>query len=234
MSRTVHLVGGVVQYLDGDLANYVGVMVIYTDVVITQDDLPEPWTLLASPVDHERQRALELALGFDSAEGDPVSWDKIRNEETGVTALLRMVATRDDLAGAAVSSLVLLPPDGAMRIAARTLRSLPLAAIEKSADSRVHHLRYGLGQILASQVLAGDYVAPDPVGANDGSAEFYSRVSALWLHEYENGNPHPTNQVALINDVPVRTAQRWLTEARKRGLLPKGLSGRSGSVRASS
>lgn len=234
MSMTVHALGTVVQYADGDFSHYVGVLVIYTEVMITQDDLPQPWTVRASPVSRERKRALELALGFDSDDEDPVSWDEIHNGETGVTALLRMVATRDDLAGAAVSSLVLLPPDGAMRIAARTLRSLPLAAIEKSADARVHHLRNGLGQILASHALAGDYTPPAPVGANDGTAEFYSRVATLWLHEYDRGHPHPTNQVALINDVPVRTAQRWLTEARKRDLLPKGLSGRSGSARASS
>jgi hypothetical protein len=58
---------------------------------------------------------------------------------------------------------------------------------------------------------------------------FYESVATAY--EYlvtEKGSRRPALELAERNDVPVTTVHRWITEARRRGLLGPGVKGRAG------
>jgi transposase-like protein len=58
---------------------------------------------------------------------------------------------------------------------------------------------------------------------------FYERLATAyrWLRE-RDGSRRPVMEIAEANDVPRTTAHRWIKEARRRGLLGPGTSGRAG------
>ncbi|WP_372349608.1 hypothetical protein [Streptomyces sp. KL116D] len=51
--------------------------------MITDQDLPKPWRVLASPVDQSSATQLDAVAGLETGIEDPVSWDLIENSETG-------------------------------------------------------------------------------------------------------------------------------------------------------
>jgi len=51
--------------------------------------------------------------------------------------------------------------------------------------------------------------------------EHYKMVATAYAAIVAEGHPHPVKALAEMNHVTISAASRWLTEARKRGLLPR-------------
>lgn len=189
--------------------------------MLVQEDLQGPWQLQDSPVTESTGRALEATVrpNFTNEEWASVSWDSIRNEETNERVTLRL---SKDAQGLPVVSAVLYS-NGAESVTPAHVSRLPVQAIEAAARSRVWESKF-----LVSQALASGGNSPlGPLGTNDGSDEFYRRVAAQYL-VLSRESSKPTTEMAKTSKVPLRTAQRWVTEARKRGALPPGRKGRAG------
>lgn len=56
---------------------------------------------------------------------------------------------------------------------------------------------------------------------------FYVAVAAVY-RRHAATSPRPVVDLARDNAVPVTTAQRWVNEARRRGILAPGRPGRAG------
>lgn len=189
--------------------------------MLTDEDLPEGWTVLHAPIRNGAD--LDALLGFDS--NSVCSWDEIQNTVTGTRFLLRMAPPKvegnrivDD--GAKVTAVIALPSESENRVTAADMR-FPLGSIESAANLRRLDFTSGVGSMLAAM----DYTPPTPVGRPDGTDAFYARVAELWRYFVDDDNP--TERVREVNNVSLPTAQRWVTEARKRKMLPPGRRGRA-------
>lgn len=189
--------------------------------MLTDEDLPDGWAVLHSPIPYGHE--LDALLGFGS---DTVcSWDEIQNTAAGTRFLLRMAPPRvegnrivDD--GAKVTAVIALPSESGDRVTAADMR-FPLGSIESAANLRRLDFTSGVRSMLTTL----DYTPPAPVGRPDGTDAFYARVAELWRHFVDDDNP--TERVREVNEVSLPTAQRWVTEARKRKMLPPGRRGRA-------
>jgi hypothetical protein len=107
-------------------------------------------------------------------------------------------------------------------VSAERLRSVPVGRIEAAGNALMHGsgaARLGvparIPEELRSNAVRG---YPD---------RFYEAVAAAY-HTLAPMTPRPVVALAEANDVPVTTAQRWVREARVRGMLPPGRQGTSG------
>ena len=122
-------------------------------------------------------------------------------------------------------------PDGRLRLAALqvdgpvsagTLRAIPVGRIEAAANAQLqatptaaHRPKARIAASLRSNAVRG---YPDA---------FYDAVASVYRH-LAGTSSRPVGDIAAANDVPVTTAQRWVKEARRRGLLPPGQPGKAG------
>lgn len=170
--------------------------------VLDYSDVPHPWRLGSPPPG-------EVSLGV---EGAPSLWDAIEDLRTGEIVLLGFAYDDDDLP--VIRAVMHMSTKGSI-LGAQISRS-PAKAVEASLRARAWEARTkGLSR------------PPALLGSNDGSDEFYRRVAAQYL-VLSRESSKPTTEMSKTSKVPLRTAQRWVTEARKRGLLPPGRKGRSG------
>ncbi|MFD8521025.1 hypothetical protein ACFV2D_13545 [Streptomyces capillispiralis] len=187
--------------------------------MITDRDLPEPWRVVASPIDQESATQLDAVADLQTGSEDPVSWDLIENAETGRRLMLRMGV---DDTGIVITG-VYVPGPGAIGIG--ELRSFPLAAIESAVRSR----RATAGAKVQAAVMAGPddpYEGPlgNPTGPED--TRFYARLALRYLR-VAGDSARPATDLAKAEGVTPRTVQRWTARARELGLLPPGRPGRS-------
>jgi hypothetical protein len=134
----------------------------------------------------------------------------------------------------AVSVHVRLQPraDGRLRIvgltldgpvSAETLRAVPVGRIEAAANAhlagaapaRPHSTVARIPESFRSNAVRG---YPDA---------FYDSVASAYRGLVATTS-RPVAELAYANEVPVTTAQRWVKEARRRGLLSPGHPGKSG------
>jgi len=106
-------------------------------------------------------------------------------------------------------------------VSAELLRSVPLGRIEAAANALLHDdTPLGLPEAKIDNELRAS-------PARGYSDSFYDAVAggyrALVAH-----SSRPIAELANANEVPLTTAQRWVREARRRGKLPPGRSGKSG------
>ena len=107
-------------------------------------------------------------------------------------------------------------------VSAERLRSVPLGRIEAAGNALLH----GAG----SRRLGVPARIPDELRSHATRGypdRFYDAVAAAY-HTLAPLTPKPVVALADANDVPVTTAQRWIREARNRGMLPPGRQGTSG------
>lgn len=193
--------------------------------MLENDDLPDGWEVVASPIPEGNELERLLQRTYPSS-GDPVhSWDEIQSTTSGTRIILRMappevIEGRIVNDGARVTGVVILPPNADERVTAADMR-FPLGSIESAANMR----RADLAPGVRAMIMASDYTPPAPVGRPDGTDEFYARVAELWRFFVDDDNP--TERVREVNEVSLPTAQRWVTEARKRKMLPPGRRGRA-------
>lgn len=107
-------------------------------------------------------------------------------------------------------------------VSAERLRSVPLGRIEAAGNALMH----GAG----ADRLGVPARIPDEMRSNAVRGypdRFYEAVAAAY-HTLAPITPKPVVALAEANEVPVTTAQRWIREARVRGMLPPGRQGTSG------
>jgi hypothetical protein len=186
--------------------------------VITDKDLPEPWRVVASPIEQESSTQLDAVAGLQTGIEDPVSWDLIENAETGRRLMLRMGF---DDSGIVITG-VYVPGPGAVGIG--ELRNFPLAAIEAAVRSRKAQAK----ATISAAVMAGPDAHEGPLGNPDGpnDTRFYARLALRYLRVAAN-SPRPATDLAKAEGVTPRTVQRWTARARELGLLPPGRPGRA-------
>jgi hypothetical protein len=122
----------------------------------------------------------------------------------------------------AVSDLLLSDPD--QGVSAAILRQIPIGRMEKAAAPLVRftgsdvtvkvetvRARATVGPIRV-RVTAKGHKKPD---------EFYEAVARDYSGLAQSSS-RPATELAKINGVPQSTAHRWIREARRRGLMPKG------------
>ena len=124
-------------------------------------------------------------------------------------------------------------PDGRLRVvalrvdgevSAGVLRAIPVGRIEAAANAQLHPaappapLRRPRARIAAS--LRSNAVRGYPDAFYDAVASSYRQLVAA--------SSRPVGDLAEANGVPVTTAQRWVKEARRRGLLAPGRPGKAG------
>jgi hypothetical protein len=141
--------------------------------------------------------------------------------------------------------LVEMHVDG--ELSAEVLRSIPVGRIEAAANAQLHPsasapLGLDLASAFGDDALGDDDVFPSGAGSfadavlppalRDSAGggyrdEFYGAVAAIY-RSLAASTPRPVAEMAGANDVPVTTAQRWVKEARRRGLLAPGRPGKAG------
>ena len=195
---------------------------VYSRIVIPQEPLPEGWTPDRDLSDDEGD-ALDRIL-FSEEQRNPAAprarWSLIRNAQTGEKAWLRLFEQGE----AGVTALVFTPRSIDSRIINRSVRSIPLAAIELSLQEQSQRRRRQLDHRLFDK----DWDPDEPVGNPRETNHFYERVALQFLSLKENGEARPVARMAEINQRPLKTVQGWVTDTRKKGLLPPGKRGRAG------
>ncbi|KMS81800.1 hypothetical protein ACH49_01325 [Streptomyces leeuwenhoekii] len=186
--------------------------------MITDQDLPKPWRVVASPIEQEGAAQLDAVAGLETGLEDPVSWDLIENADTGRRLMLRMGL---DDSGIVVTG-VYVPGPGAIGIG--ELRSIPLAAIESAVRAR----RGQSDAAVQAALEAGPDGDEGPLGSPEGPNDrrFYARLALRYLR-VAAGSPRPATDLAKVEGVTPRTVQRWTARARELGLLPPGRPGRA-------
>jgi hypothetical protein len=108
-------------------------------------------------------------------------------------------------------------------VSAEALRSVPVGRIEAAANAQLTDLapyRKRKTDARVPDVLRDNAVRGYPDAFYDSVAGAYRNLVAT--------SKKPVSELAAANDVPVTTAQRWVKEARRRGLLAPGHPGKSG------
>lgn len=196
---------------------------VYSRRVIPQEPLPEGW-IPERDLSYEEGDKLDEILfrGEAPPVGARARWSVIKNERTGERAWLRMHGGTT----AAVTGLVFVPEQQNTRIINRSVRSIPLAAIELASQEENLRLRRQLEQDLFHR--QEDWKPSLPLGSPREVEDFHHRVALQFLDLKQRGFSRPVAQMAEINQRPLKTVQGWVTDARKKGLLPPGKRGRAG------
>ena len=138
-------------------------------------------------------------------------------------------AWRDGLPpGAALRVHAVAHPDGRYHldalaydgeVSAAVLRTIPVGRIEAAVNAHAAGARADAAQARVPHHLRA--------GSGGYPEEFYE-VAASAYRELAASSPRPVADLAAANEVPVTTAQRWVKESRRRGLLPPGRPGKAG------
>ncbi len=108
-------------------------------------------------------------------------------------------------------------------VSAEVLRSVPVGRIEATANAQLHPTAAGPPRKRAATIpprLRDNAVRGYPDAFYDAVAKTYRHLAAT--------TARPVGELADANQVPVTTAQRWVKEARRRGLLAPGRPGKAG------
>ena len=114
-------------------------------------------------------------------------------------------------------------------LSAEALRSIPVGRIEAAANAQLHPTATEAGGEVdvpagAPSTLPDDLRDTAVPGYPDA---FYVAVAAVY-RRLAATSPRPVADLARDNAVPVTTAQRWVKEARRRGMLGPGRPGKAG------
>ena len=113
-------------------------------------------------------------------------------------------------------------------VSAEALRAIPVGRIEAAANARLagpaaRAAREAVGESPPARIpesFRSNAVRGYPDAFYDSVATAYRSLVAT--------TPKPVAELAFANEVPVTTAQRWVKEARRRGLLAPGHPGKAG------
>lgn len=200
--------------------------------MLEPDDLPNGWRLL-DQLDKITEDTLErLVIGDLSELAVPdssgyelqyVSWAQIQHDD-GQRATLRIAPTQPGTTGPVAVTAVLIVGASRGDVERQEMLSVPVGAIARAVNARAARLTTNVMDAWNS--LQEQLTLP----AYDNSDKFYQAVAMRWLAAYYRDNPSPTDRIVELAEhaVSKRTAQRWVTEAKRRGFIPEGLTGTPG------
>jgi hypothetical protein len=110
-------------------------------------------------------------------------------------------------------------------VSAGTLRSIPVGRIEAAANAQFHPSAPDRAPRRPPAATISDDLRRNAVRGYPDA--FYGAVAAAY-RQLAATSPRPVAALAAANGVPVTTAQRWVKEARRRGLLAPGRPGKAG------
>ena len=202
--------------------------------------LPRPWEEVGL-IEPESRRQLEDSIGSkvhleDLEEGVDLStnssgvsfpmsekarwfaghrWVEIRNNDTQESVYLRLQRLQDSQI---TITSVALPFNGGRPVTGSALRDLPVAAI--AAAYTAEELKSGINlrraAALGFQVIDPLTPLPEKVDRSD----FFLALVAQQYDALElQGSESPTRSMANLNKRPYPTVGRWVSQARKAGLL---------------
>lgn len=218
------------------------------DRLITQDDLPAGWHLVARFPGERADDAsdeIDRVLGYDdqASGGDAASeqsettdgrWRYIEHEGTRTRVMIRLqrqlYATPEEVR---ITGVIYLPWRPGDPITSHLLRELPTAKIEAAINRRLFAMKRvatvtGNKIVLPSGRKISDRELLKPLGNPKQVPDFYELVALQHGKLSGQGDENPSATMAEINCVAVSTAQGWVAKARSRGLLPPGRRGRAG------
>ena len=109
------------------------------------------------------------------------------------------------------------------KVSAEALRSVPVGRIEAAANAEL--LTPGAKPRKATVARIPDEYRSNAVRGYPDA--FYDVVASAY-RTLSASTPKPVAELAYANEVPLTTAQRWVKEARRRGLLSPGHPGTAG------
>jgi len=109
-------------------------------------------------------------------------------------------------------------------VSAEVLRSIPIGRIEAAANGQLHASAPDRPPRRTNATIAARLRTNAVRGYPDA---FYDAVASAY-RALATSSARPVADLADANDVPVTTAQRWVKEARRRGLLAPGRPGKAG------
>lgn len=109
-------------------------------------------------------------------------------------------------------------------ISAEVLRSIPIGRIEAAANAQLGHTA-GPPRRRPTAARIPDSLRSNAVRGYPDA--FYDSIAAAY-RTLVTSSSRPVSELATANNVPVTTAQRWVKEARRRGLLSPGHPGKAG------
>lgn len=206
--------------------------------------LPSPWVHIA-PLASEEQDALESIAGSafslsDLSEEEKTGriqtrrameatrnrWVEIRNTDNELRVYLRLQgATSPEEPPERVTSVV-VPFQTGKDLTGADLRSIPVQAL--TAAYSAHKLERD-SNLLMNLLLAGslseDPLSPLPPATAEDS--FHAKVARQY-RAFQDAAPtqNPIDQMAQLNGAAKSSVQRWVTRARRRGLLPPATQGK--------
>lgn len=229
-----------------------GVSAFVTLMAMTRKTpLPEPWEDMGR-VDPEEFDALESTVGSrltlddlteddtqrrdDSGLGEPRSrkswivmgrrWVKVRNKESGLEVLLRLQTF--DGSTITISSMALPFRAEETELTGADLRSVPVAALAAAYSYDEQAGRANLATFLELVQHYTEGTEPlDPLPPAENSPKFAALVARQFL-TIEDADPkvYVAQKMADLNEKPLPTVQRWITQARRAGFLPPARTGR--------
>jgi hypothetical protein len=110
-------------------------------------------------------------------------------------------------------------------VSAEVLRSIPIGRIEAAANAQLHASAPDAPPGRAPRASIPARLRRNAVRGYPDA--FYDAVAAAY-RSLATSSPRPVADLADANDVPATTAQRWVKEARRRGLLAPGRPGKAG------
>ncbi len=110
-------------------------------------------------------------------------------------------------------------------VSAEVLRSIPVGRIEAAANAQLVTPGAKPRKTEAAVARIPDEFRDNAVRGYPDA--FYDSIAAAYRSLVATTSK-PVSELANANDVPVTTAQRWVKEARRRGLLAPGHPGKAG------
>lgn len=211
-------------------------------------ELPAPWVHVET-LSPEEQDALESTVGARIAYSDldehdvtttgigkePLSrkswlvmghrWNRVRNQETGETVLVRLQTF--DGRSHEVSSVIFPFDPVEPGVTGARLRGFPVAAI---SAAYAYDEQKGLANLRTFFEILNEADSTDPLDPlpEARSTAKFSALVARQYREIESREPdvYPAERMKAINGKSLPTVQRWITQARRDGFLPPARTGR--------
>lgn len=203
-------------------------------VMIEQTDVPSNWRVVGELPVAESEMLERLTIGDLSEMEDEhgvthVTWCEIEHSD-GQRAVLRIAPLTPHTYGPVTlraSVVVAAEHSGLQR---QELSSVPLGSITRAINARVAKDN---ARLLEAWRQMKDHLDSQRPRYSD-TDEFYQAVANRWLSAFHRDEPSPTDRVASAWKVSKSSAQRWVAEARRRGFIPAGLTGKPGRRKRSS
>jgi hypothetical protein len=195
--------------------------------VLKPEDLPEGWEIVRQlSGDESEARELETVGHLEDFAVDRiqmVEWYEIRHDD-GTRAIIRIAPVNEEHFSHAVTTAIVMSADSKSMLQRQALANVPAVSISRAISARWSARAKEILRLYGGALSAN----LGPLPKFERTDDFYKEVAKHWLAAYWAEDPSPTDRVMDASGASKSTAQRWVAEARKRGFIPQGLTGKPG------